>query len=313
MNISDVWESEGWNDSYPAGFRALSTVDGNQYFLPTSWYWWAVYYSKSTFEEYGIEEPETWEEFLQVCETLKENGIAPLAIGTKYRWTAAAWFDYINMRVNGPEFHIDLMLGKETYDDPRVLKVFTDYWAPLVENGYFIDDPAAYSWSEALQFMADGSAAMYLMGDFIRDNYPAELVDDLDFFRFPIIDPNVPIGEDAPTDGFFVAANAQHPEAATKLLAFLGSVEAQQYFADTLGRLPTNMGVDTSGFTPEQVKGLELIKGADFVAQFYDRDTTPEMADEGMNAFMEFWDNPDSIGDILARLETVRQEIFEAE
>jgi multiple sugar transport system substrate-binding protein/raffinose/stachyose/melibiose transport system substrate-binding protein len=248
-----------------------------------------------------------------VCETLKANGVAPIAIGTKYRWTAAAWFDYLNMRVNGPEFHINLMLGKESYDDPRVTKVFTDYWAPLIENGYFIDDPAAYSWAEAVPFLINGDAAMYLMGDFLRDSYPDEEEGNLDFFRFPIIDPNVPVGEDAPTDGFFIAANAQHTDAAKKFLGYLGSVEAQQYYADTLGRLPTNMGVDTSGFTPVQQKGLELIQGADFVAQFYDRDTTPEMADEGMNGFMEFWDNPGSIDDILTRLETTRQEVFAEE
>jgi ABC-type glycerol-3-phosphate transport system substrate-binding protein len=313
MDISDVWEKEGWNDSYPAGFRALSTVDDKQYFLPTSWYWWAVYYRTDIFDQYGLEPPETWEEFLQVCDTLKQNGVTPFTIGTKYRWTTAAWFDYLNMRVNGPDFHINLMLGKEKYDDPRVKKVFTDYWAPLIENGYFIEDAAAYSWSEALPFMVNGEAAMYLMGDFLRDSYPDEEEGNLDFFRFPIIDPNVPVGEEAPTDGFFIAANAQHAEAAKLFLAYLGSVEAQQYYADTLGRLPTNLGVDTSGFTPVQLKGLELIKGADFVAQFYDRDTTPEMADEGMNGFMEFWDNPGNIDDILARLETTRQEIFTEE
>jgi hypothetical protein len=96
-------------------------------------------------------------------------------------------------------------------------------------------------------------------------------------------------------------------------MAYLGGVEAQTYFAEKLGRLPTNSGVDRSIFTPTQQKGLELIDGADFVAQFYDRDTTPEMADEGMNAFMAFWDDPDSIDDLLAELERVRQEIFESE
>ncbi len=310
MDISDVWADQGWNETYPAGFRALSSVDGKQYFLPASWYWWGIYYSKSTFEKYGLQEPTTWDEFLQVCETLKANGVTPLTIGTKYRWTAAAWFDYLNMRVNGPEFHINLMLGKEKYDDPRVKKVFTDYWAPLIENGYFIENPAAYTWSEAIPFMANGEAAMYLMGDFIRDSYPKDKVDDLDFFRFPIIDPNVPVGEDAPTDGWFIAAQAQHPEAAKQLLAFMGSKEAQQYMADTLGRLPTNMEVDTANFTDAQRKGLDLIQSADFVAQFYDRDTTPEMADVGMNGFMEFWDNPGNIDDILGRLEAKRAELF---
>ncbi|MFA9491407.1 MAG: extracellular solute-binding protein [Anaerolineales bacterium] len=308
MDISDVWESEGWNESYPKGFQALSTVDGKQYFLPTSWYWWAVYYRPSIFAELNLEPPETWEEFMEVNETLKENGITPLAIGTKYRWTAAAWFDYLNMRINGPQFHIDLMLCKESYDDPRVAKVF-EYWGELLENGYFLEDAAAYSWSEALEPFIAGDAAMYLMGDFIRDSLPDETEADLDFFRFPIIDPSVPIGEDAPTDGFFIAANSQHPEAAKEFLAYLGGVDYQTLFAEDLGRLPTNSGVDRTMFTAQQQKGMELIDGADFVAQFYDRDTTPELADEGMNAFMAFWDDPDSIADLLADLEAARQEI----
>ena len=49
------------------------------------------------------------------------------------------------------------------------------------------------------------------------------------------------------------------------------------------------------------------------MAQFYDRDTTPEMADEGMNAFMAFWDDPDTIETLLEDLEASRQEIFETE
>ena len=308
MDISDVWESEGWNESYPKGFQALSTVDGKQYFLPTSWYWWAVYYRPSIFAELNLEPPETWEEFMEVNETLKENGITPLAIGTKWRWTAAAWFDYLNMRINGPQFHIDLMLCKESYDDPRVAKVF-EYWGELLENDYFLEDAAAYTWQEALEPFIAGDAAMYLMGDFIRDSLPEEIEADLDFFRFPIIDPSVPIGEDAPTDGFFIAANSQHPEAAKEFLAYLGGVDYQTLFAEDLGRLPTNSGVDRTMFTAQQQKGMELIDGADFVAQFYDRDTTPELADEGMNAFMAFWDDPDSIADLLADLEAARQEI----
>jgi multiple sugar transport system substrate-binding protein/raffinose/stachyose/melibiose transport system substrate-binding protein len=312
LDISDVWESEGWNESYPKGFNALSSVDGKQYFLPTSWYWWAVYYRKSIFNELGLEPPETWEEFLAVNETLKENGYIPLAIGTKYRWTAAAWFDYLNMRINGPEFHINLMLGKEKYDDPRVAEVF-EYWRVLLDNGYFLEDAAAYSWSEALEPMIAGDAAMYLMGDFIRDSLPDEVEADIDFFRFPVINPDVPIGEDAPTDGYFIAANSTNPDAAKQFLGYLGSVEVQTYNAEKLGRLPTNSGVDRSMFTDYQQKGMALIDGADFVAQFYDRDTTPEMADEGMNAFMAFWDDPDSIDDLLAELEKVRQEIFEGE
>jgi multiple sugar transport system substrate-binding protein/raffinose/stachyose/melibiose transport system substrate-binding protein len=105
------------------------------------------------------------------------------------------------MRINGPEFHINLMLLKESYTDERVKKVF-EYWKQLFDHNCFIEDAAAYEWQNAVDFMVQEEAAMYLMGQFIKDSYPDELESDLDFFRFPIIDPAMPIGEDAPTDGF---------------------------------------------------------------------------------------------------------------
>ena len=40
-----------------------------------------------------------WDEFLWVCAMLKKHDdVEPIAIGTKYLWTAAAWFDYLNIK-----------------------------------------------------------------------------------------------------------------------------------------------------------------------------------------------------------------------
>jgi len=310
-DISDVFEEYGFNETYAPGFVALATVDGKQYFLPTSYYWWAVYYRPSLFEQAGITEvPETWDEFLAACDTLNAAGITPITIGTRYPWTAAAWFDYLNMRINGPQFHIDLMLLKESYTDERVKTVF-EYWQQLFDHNCFIQDAAAYAWQEALTPMAEGSAAMYLMGQFIVDSYPDELEDDLDFFRFPIINPDVPIGEDAPTDGYFIAANARNLEGGKEFLAFIGSQEMQQKAFDELGRLPTRTDVDVSGAAPLTQKGIELIQTADYVAQFYDRDTTAPMAEAGLNGFARFWSDPASIDQILADLEAERLRILE--
>jgi len=53
------------------------------------------------------------------------------------------------------------------------------------------------------------------------------------------------------------------------------------------------------------------MQSVDALGQFYDRDTLPEIADKGMDVFMEFWDNPDKIQELLERLEEDRQRIFE--
>mgnify|MGYP005842447441 CR=1 FL=1 len=312
-DFADMWEAEGFSDVYAPGFAALARAgtEDQYYFLPTSYYWWAVYYRPSLFEQAGIENvPETWDDLLAACDALNAAGVAPITIGTRFRWPAAGWFDYLNMRINGPEFHIDLMLLQESYTDERVRAVF-DHWNQLFEHNCFIEDAAAYDWQEALDFMIRGDAAMYLLGQFITDSYPDELEEDLDFFRFPVINPDVPIGEDAPTDGYFIASHARNLEGGKAFLAFLGSQEVQQMAFEELGRLPTRTDVDISGASAPIQKGIALIQAADYVAQFYDRDTTPPMADAGMNAFMRFWDDPASIDQILEELDAERLRVLE--
>ena len=313
MDITSMWDDNKFNDVYAPGFQALASYKDKKYFLPTAYYWWAIYYRPSLFEKAGVDKPpETWDELLTTCDKLNAVGITPFTIGARFRWPAAAWFDYLNMRLNGPQFHIDLTDLKVPYTDPKVKAVF-EKWKELIDHRCFIEDPAAYDWQEALPMMTEGKAAMYLMGQFVVDSYPDEMENDLDFFRFPIIDPNMPIGEDAPTDGFFLAATARNPEGAQAFLAYLGSKEVQQKAFDEMGRLPTRTDVDISKATAPTQKGIQLIQSADFIAQFYDRDTTPPMAEAGMDGFMRFWDDPSQIDQILADIEAERLRILEEE
>lgn len=313
MDISDMWEAEGFDEAYAPGFNALATVGEGKYFLPTSYYWWAIYYRPSLFEKAGIEgEPETFDQLLDACDKLNAVGITPFTIGARFRWPAAAWFDYLNMRTNGPEFHVNLMLLKESYLDERLQATFAN-WQKLIDRKCFVESPAALDWQEAVDDMVQERAAMYLMGGFIVDSYPDEMEDDLDFFRFPIIDPAIPVGEDAPTDGYFIAAQARNPEGAKAFLAYLGSKEYQQAAFEQMGRLPTRTDVDISGATPPVQKGIQLIQSADYIAQFFDRDTTPPMAEVGMDGFMRFWDNPADINAILQDMENERLRILEEE
>ena len=85
-------------------------------------------------------------------------------------------------------------------------------WRQLIDMGAFIDDHQTYSWQEALPFMINGEATAYLMGNFAVDQLRnGGLTDDqLDFYQFPAINPDVEMGEDAPTDTFHVASGAQN-------------------------------------------------------------------------------------------------------
>ncbi len=305
-DVSDLWDKDDLHNKL-APARSSMTIDGKQWGIPYTYYQWGVYYRKDIFEKAGLKEPKTWDEFLAVSAKLKADGIAPIAIGTKYLWTAAGWFDYLNLRVNGLDFHIELMDGKIPYTDPRVREVF-DYWKQLVEPGYYLENHATYSWQEAQPFLYNGQAAMYLIGNFITPNFPDELRDQMGFFQFPTIKEGVDIGEDAPTDTIHIPAKAKNKEDARKFLSYLARADVQQSFNEAILQLPVHVDATAKDDYFLNI-GSEMLSKAG-TAQFYDRDTTPEMAKVGMKGFQEFMVKPDRVDRILTRLEKARKRIF---
>ena len=77
---------------------------GHVYALPYSYYHWGLFYSRSTLQKVGLQPPVNWSELLQSCKILRQHGITPLVLGAKEYWPALAWFDYLNLRLNGLAF-----------------------------------------------------------------------------------------------------------------------------------------------------------------------------------------------------------------
>ena len=305
-DVSDVWADNGLYDTMASSVASM-TVDGKQYGVPYSYYQWGVYYRTDLFEQAGAEVPETWEQFLDASEKLKAAGITPITIGTKFLWTAAGWFDYLNLRINGFDYHISLTDGEASYLDPELDAVFAA-WRELLDRGYFLENHATYSWQEAQAPLINGTAAMYLIGNFIvPDLENAGVVDDIGYFQFPIIDPSVGVYEDAPTDTFHMPSGAENKDTARLFLAFIARPDIQVVL--TSGSLPPN---NTSPAPTDRFKrtGFQVLSAADGLAQFYDRDTHPEMASAGMEGFQEFMVNPDRLPEIRARLEEKRLQVF---
>ena len=308
-DVSDVWQDEGLTDSMSSSLSAM-TVDGKQYGVPYAYYQWGVYYRQDLFDQVGAEVPTDWDSFLEACAKLKAAGITPITIGTKFLWTAAGWFDYLNLRVNGLDYHISLTDGDASYLDSELDEVF-DVWRVLVENGYFLESHGDFSWQEAQAPMINGEAAMYLIGNFIVPFFEdANVVDNVGFFRFPTINPAAGSYEDAPTDTVHIPANANNIEDAKLFLAFMARPEISNLWATGIGNLPPNKNAPAPTDRFLQA-GAELLGAADGLAQFYDRDTDPEMASIGMQGFQEFMINPDREDEIRQRLDDERKRIFQ--
>ncbi|WP_372833884.1 ABC transporter substrate-binding protein [Puniceibacterium confluentis] len=312
-DISDLWAEPEIADNL-ASTKGAMTLDGKQWGVPYTYYQWGVYYRKDIFDQYGLTEPATWAEEKANCQTLLDNGVKCYTIGTKFLWTAGGWFDYLNMRTNGYDFHAALTNGEESWTSDQVRATFAN-WRELIDMGAFIDNHQSYSWQEALPFMVNGDAAAYLMGNFaVAPLREAGLDDDkLDFYQFVRINPDVALAEDAPTDTFHIPTNARNKEAARAFLRFVVSAENQTIInaGDALGQLPVNAAssVDDDKFLKQ---GFEMLSSNSpgGVAQFFDRDAPAEMAAVAMEGFQEFMVIPDNLEDILQRLESARSSIY---
>ena len=307
-DVSDLWEREGLYDAMSSSESAM-TVDGKVYGVPWGYYQWGIYYRADIFDRYGLAEPKTWNEFLEIGETLKANGVTPITIGTKYLWTAAGWFDYLNLRVNGIDYHMDLMLGEASYTDPELDKVF-DLWNDMIDRGFFLENHAAYSWQEGQAPLINGEAAMYLIGNFIMpDMVSAGIGDKMGYFQFPKIDPGIGMYEDAPIDTYHIPSGASNREEAELFLAFIARPEIQSFMAEATGYISPNKNSDPPT-DPFQREGFEVLSAADGLAQFFDRDTHPEMASVGMQGFQEFMVFPDREDAIRERIDVEQKEVF---
>ena len=307
--ITDLWNAEGLNEDM-AAVEPTMTRNGEIWGVPYSYYQWGIYYRSDIFAEMGIEEPKTWDELLAASMKLKEGGVTPFTIGTKFLWTAAGVFDYINLRTNGYDVHNALTAGEIKYTDPRIVQTFEN-WKQLIDMGAFVDNHATMSWQDAIAPFASGDAAMYVMGNFSVDGYKNAGLnyDQIDFFQFPEITPGVPMAEEAPADAFFIPSGAKNKEDAKKFLAFIAQPEIQTAWNATIGQLPPNSKATVSDDKFIQ-QGFDVVSNAAGLAQFFDRDAPAEMAKAGMEGFQEFMIKPERMMAILERLDKIQERVY---
>lgn len=305
-DVSDVWSGlNGMSD----GFRSASSgLDGKQYFVPFYFYPWAVHYRKSLFADNGYSIPTTWDEFKALCDTMAADGITPLSAANDGRWPQMGMFDMLNLRVNGYDYHVSLMGGNESWESSEVKNIFST-WSEILP--YYQPDANGRTWEDGAGALREKDTGMYLIGTFLTSQYTEqEVLDDIDFFLFPEINPEH--GQDAieaPIDGFMMAAEPDNETAAKALLGGMGSAPAiDAYIAVDPSVVAANSNADTSGYNALQQRSAEAVGSAKYIAQFLDRDTDPDFAANVAGVgIADFLGSPDSIDTILADIEAKKQ------
>ena len=299
--IDGVWAKV--KDNFTEGFaKSIYGDDGKPYGIPVDYYPWAVFYRKSVFAAKNYTIPKTWDELLTLSKKMQADGLTPIAFGDKDGWPAMGTFDILDLRLNGYDFHVGLMAGKEKWTDPKVTTVFQK-WAEMAP--YQAKDYAGLTWQQAADTLVAKKSGMYLLGLFVSAQFqatkdPADIAD-LDFFPFPYFGNQYDAEKalDAPIDTWQLAAKAPdlktEQDAANAYLEFWAKGSTQLImFKGQGGLIPTAKDADTSTYSPLQLKAVEICSAANRITQFLDRDTRSDFAgSNGMQGFLQkFLANP---------------------
>jgi ABC-type glycerol-3-phosphate transport system substrate-binding protein len=313
MPLSDFWNENDLDAIIPAGVKSAAVYNDDIYNIPMNVHVVGFFYNPEVMANAGITEmPTTWEGFIAMCDSLLESGVTPIALGSMNRWPAQFWFDYMVSYTAGADFRQSLMAGEAAYNSPEVVAAM-ETWKSLVDAGYFVADANAYDWTDAADQVANGEAAMTLMGTFITGYWDGNgLVagEDYDFFPFPVINPELPVVTHGTVDGWAIPASAANPDGAKALILHMLSPESQAAWAQGQGALAAVNNVDTSIYSPVMQKAADYLAQVEFLSG-YDLSTTPPMAEGGLTMFAQFMNDPSNFMTYLDEAEAIAVDVFE--
>lgn len=247
-----------------------------------------IFYNKQIFEDYGLEVPATWDELLEVAQTLIDNGIAPFSLANKTKWTSSMYYMYLVDRLGGPEvFASAANRTGGSFEDPVFVQA-GEMVQQLVEMGGFNEgfNGLDYDTGQGRMLMYANQAAMELMGSWEASNFLAEneefFNDALGVFPFPAVeggagDPSNVVGT-VGDNYYHIAPTCEYPDEAFEMLQYLIDDESVALRVEA-GRIPPVVGVADMIEDPMLSQIMDIVENAASVQLWYDQYLPPELGE----------------------------------
>ena len=205
----------------------------------------AVCYNKTLFEQYDIAVPKTWDEFLQVCQTLKDNGITPLYGPYKETWT----FQILTTTAFGqlealkiPGTFDKLNSGELKWSEVPEFTDVLNRAVELVDKGYFSSTILSDDFAATPSKMTSGEYGMMFgvnvfLNDWQNDEY------EFGVFPISIVDDIEPCVAQSQVGGcLYIPKDAKNKDAAKKYIEFVSRVENVDLAQSEISYIPTVEG-----------------------------------------------------------------------
>lgn len=236
-----------------------------------------VLYNRDMFEEHGWEIPETWDDFMKLCETIEGEGIQPLYFGYRDTWTCLAPWNAIAVSLAPSDVCAQVNRGETTFTDEY--DMVADRIEELLQYGE--SGPFAYSYNDACIAFANGEAAMYTIGSYAVPQIQSVNPDlNIDSFVMPasnnaeenILNSGIDLQ-------FCITKECKNVDAAYEVLDFLLEHDNIQAYLDDQNAVPC---IDEEFELAPMLDGMASYIEEGKMADFHDHYYPAEMAVDGM-------------------------------
>lgn len=242
--LMDISDFDGLSDIKPAYLEIAKNLEyvpeDGVFSVPYVANAAGVLYNKDIFDEHGWEIPETWSEFLALCDEIQAAGILPLYFGFKEVWTCLAPWNALAVDLADADVCRQVNAGETT---------FTEEYREVAEKmlellPYGPEDPYAYNYNDACTAFANGESAMYTIGNYAVPQITSVNPDmNIDSFVMPGSDN---AEENVLNSGvdlqFCVTNDCENKEAAYEVLSYLLKDETVQIYLDDQSAVPCKEG-----------------------------------------------------------------------
>ena len=275
MDVSDFEGVKNIKQSYLDMEKELEfTPHEGIYGLPYAANAAGILYNEDMFVEHGWEIPETWDEFIALCDTIEEEGIVPIYLGFKDTWTCLAPWNALAVGLTDSDVYNQVNKGNTTFEKEykevaEKMKMLLNYAEP---------NPYAYSYNDACTAFARGEAAMYTIGSYAVPQIKSVNPDmNINSFTFPANESKEDNVLNSGIDLNFAVMkeSSEKKEAIYEVLSFLYEDETIQIYLDDQGGITCKEG---NFKVPNEIGGMREYIEAGKVADFHDHHYPSEMS-----------------------------------
>lgn len=230
-------------------------INGKVYNVPLTANVSGIYYNKTKFEALGLKAPETWDEFVQLVDDIKEAGETPFAIAGTEGWTLNGYHQLSLITTTGSadaaNEYLRYSQPNSISADDDILKADAAKLDLLADEGNQQANWKGASYNDAIVAFTSEDALMTTNGSWalaaMRQQEPTF---EISTFAFPGEEPGQSATVGAGDFALSIAAETENLEAAETFVAYMTTPEPMQKYYDVDGSPVAVIGVEEDSDSP---------------------------------------------------------------